>query len=340
MKDSYMAQFDLPLEQLRTYTADLAEPDDLDDFWRATLSAATEYDLAVSVAPYPTPWKLIDTYDVTFAGYGGNPVKAWLTVPAGTAAPLPTVVVYPGYSLGRSFPRLAMTWALAGYAQLTMDNRAQGWADGGPTPPTVDADAAAGTGRSPGFMTAGLADPTDYYYRRVFTDAVRMLQASAQLDLVDDSRIVITGSSQGGGIALATAGLAPHVGAELLGAAADVPFLCAFPRALQITDADPYAEITRYLAGWRDQAAIAYRTLSYFDCALIAQRATVPALFSVALMDQISPPSTVFAAYNRYGSIGAPDVAKNIKIYSHNEHEGGGEYQTLAKAEFFAGLLG
>ena len=99
--------------------------------------------------------------------------------------------------------------------------------------------------------------------------------------------------------------LAPLLGTELLGAAPDVPFLCAFPRALEITDADPYYEITRYLAGWRDQADVAYRTLSYFDCALIAQRARVPALFSVGLMDQISPPSTVFAAYNRYGSVGA-----------------------------------
>ena len=334
-----MPMFDLPLSELTSYTADLSEPDDFDDFWATTITETRAFDLGVRVEPYPTPWTLLDTYDVSFNGYGGTPVKAWLTVPAGATGPLPTVVQYHGYSGGRSFPHTAHGWASAGYAHLSMDTRGQGWAGGGPVPATIDASADAGGPHSPGFMTAGIGDPATYYYRRVYTDAARMLEAAASLPVVDESKIIICGGSQGGGITLAAGALARLVEVSVIGVAPDVPFLCAFPRALALTDAAPYGEVTRYLAGWRDQVETAYRTLSYFDGALLGQRASAPALFSVALMDQTCPPSTVYAAYNRYGSTGNPSVAKHINVYSHNGHEGGGAYQVLAQAEFFAALL-
>ncbi|WP_257955964.1 acetylxylan esterase [Nocardioides sp. B-3] len=50
----------------------------------------------------------------------------------------------------------------------------------------------------------------------------------------------------------------------------------------------------------------------------MAARADVPALFSVALMDDVCPPSTVYAAYNHYAG------PKEIEVYTYNEHEGGG----------------
>lgn len=335
-----MAQFDLSVPALRDFTADLPEPADFDAFWSSTIDQARQADLGLTVQPYPTPWRQVDTYDLSYAGYGGTQVKAWLTVPAGATGPLPAVVQYHGYSGGRSFPHTAMNWAVAGYAHLSMDTRGQGYSGGAPTAPTPDQHEDAGSAHYPGFMTVGITDPSAYYYRRVYTDAVRLLEAAQTLDLVDGSKIILTGGSQGGGITLAAAGLAPLIGFDLLAAAPDVPFLCAFPRALQITDANPYGEITKYLAGWRDQVDTAYTTLSYFDGALLGQRAKAPALFSVALMDLVCPPSTVFAAFNRYGSIGNPGVAKDIKVYSHNGHEGGGAYQTLVQAEFFASLVG
>ena len=60
------------------------------------------------------------------------------------------------------------------------------------------------------------------------------------------------------------------------------------------------------------------RTLSYFDGAVLARRATAPALFSVGLMDQTCPPSTVYAAYNAWAG-----ADKRIVEYPFNDHEGG-----------------
>ncbi len=100
-----------------------------------------------------------------------------------------------------------------------------------------------------------------------------------------------------GHLSVAVAGLVP----DIAGAMPEVPFLSDFPRALTITDSDPYGEIVRYLRVHRDHVGQAMATLSYFDGAILGRRATAPALFSVGLMDLTCPPSTVFAAYNWYG---------------------------------------
>jgi cephalosporin-C deacetylase len=117
------------------------------------------------------------------------------------------------------------------------------------------------------------------------------------------------------------AGLASGVVAVV----ADVPFLCHFRRAVEVTDLPPYVEITRYLSVNRDHEEAAFRTLSYLDAAHLAARATAPALFSVGLMDRTCPPSTVYAAYNRYGELGGrqADLAREIDVYPFNDHEGG-----------------
>ena len=114
---------------------------------------------------------------------------------------------------------------------------------------------------------------------------------------------------------------------------ADVPFLTDFPRATTLVDTNPYAEITRYLKAHRDHVAAAYRTLSYFDVAVLGRRATAPALFSVGLMDETTPPSTVYAAYNHYGG------PKEIVEYPFNDHEGGQGFHEVAKMRWLATLF-
>lgn len=325
--------FDLTLSELRSYHSEVAEPEDFDSFWSRTLYEARAHPLGAQTELVDNKLALIDTYDVTFAGYGGHPVKAWLHVPAGASGPLPTVVHYHGYSGGRGFPHSYTQWVQAGWAHVVMDTRGQGWSVGGASA-TADSSPDAGLVHTPGFMTSGIADPDNYYYRRVYVDALRMLEFTASSPLVDPDRIIVTGGSQGGGITIAAAGLAPLAGIPLAGVAPDVPFLCHFQRALEITDSHPYGEITAFLAGWRDQVEVAYRTLGFFDGVNLGRRATAPALFSVALMDPVCPPSTVFAAFNAYA--GSAVVDKDINVYSHNQHEGGAGYQVLAQLDWFA----
>ncbi len=320
-----MAQFDLPLDQLRTYRPDVAVPDDFDAFWADTLAGSRAKAEPPIVERVETGLRLVETYDLTFSGFGGHPIKGWVHLPAGTSEPGATVIEYLGYSGGRMLPWQAHTYAEAGYTHIIMDTRGQAWRGGvGDTPdPTPDA----GLTTVPGQMTTGIRSPQTYYYRRLYTDAALVVDAARQLPWVDPARIGLVGTSQGGGLVIAAAALSRGIAA----AAADVPFLAHFARALQITDANPFGEIVTYLGRYRERIDETMRTLSYFDGVNLAARATAPALFSTALRDQTCPPSTVFAAYNRWDS-----AQKDIEVYPFNAHEGGQEYRIPARLAFLA----
>lgn len=321
-----MALFDLPLDELRTYRSASAEPEDFDSFWAKTLQEAREHDLAARFEPVEIPLKTVTVHDVTFAGFGGHRIKGWLTVPAWANSPLPTVVEFIGYGGGRGLPHTHLLWASAGFAHFVMDTRGQASAwGGGETPDPVGSAPA-----FPGFMTRGIEDPETYYYRRLFTDAVRAVEAARSHPLVDAARVAALGGSQGGGITLAVGGLVP----DLAAIAPDVPFLCDFPRAMVLTDRAPYREIGNYLKTHRGRTEQLRRTLSYFDGVHFAARGRAPALFSAALEDQTCPPSTVFAAYNAWAH-----EEKEIEVYDFNDHEGGGPYQQAAQLRWLPGRV-
>lgn len=61
---------------------------------------------------------------------------------------------------------------------------------------------------------------------------------------------------------------------------------------------------------------------------VVAARATAPALFSTALMDSTCPPSTVFAARNRWGG------EAQIVVHPFNDHEGGQGHQWLRQVQW------
>lgn len=323
-----MAQFDLPLAELERYSPEITAPSDLDEFWAATLAETRSHDLDLRVEEVHNHLTLVTTYDVSFAGFDGHRINAWLHLPVGTSVPLPGVVEYAGYSGGRGLSHQHVAWALAGYAHFTMDTRGQGW--GGRSGGTPDPSADAGLNATPGHMTRGILDPASYYYRRVYADAVRAIEAATASGFVDPDRVVVAGVSQGGGIAIAVSALSPG----LAGALVDVPFLCHFDRAITITDEDPYREVARYLARHRPHEAQARETLSYFDGAVLAPKATAPALFSVALMDEVCPPSTVYAAFNRWGG-----DEKRMAVYPFNGHEGGDEHHQVVKYAWLAELF-
>ncbi len=209
-----------------------------------------------------------------------------------------------------------------------MDTRGQGsaWIKG--DTPDLETDGA--NPYFPGFLTRGILQPQTYYYRRVFTDAVRAVEAALEHPAIYNRRVAVSGISQGGGIALAVSGLVPEIAFVM----PDVPFLCHYRRGTEITNAQPYQEIASYLTVQRDKESAVFATLAYFDGVNFAARAKAHALFSVSLMDEICPPSTVFAAYNHYSG------PKEIRIWRYNHHEGGGNYQVQEKIKFLRAKWG
>lgn len=323
-----MAFFDLPLEQLRTYRPEREEPEDFNNFWTDTLLEAHRTPLEARFERVDYGLKTVETFDVTFNGYGGQPIKGWFLVPRERSGQLGAVVEFIGYGGGRGFPTEWLLWASSGYAHLVMDTRGQGsaWRKGD----TPDLQPDGGNPHFPGFMTVGVLDPRTYYYRRVFVDGVRAVEAARANPLVDPERVAVTGGSQGGGVSIAVAGLDPEVAVVM----ADVPYLCHFRRAVEITDSSPYNEINQFCQVHRDQVDTVFKTLSYFDGLNFAARIQGKALFSVGLMDEVCPPSTVFAAYNHLPG------DKEIRIFPFNHHEGGGAYQEIEKINYLQAAWG
>jgi cephalosporin-C deacetylase len=318
---------DLPLEELQRYCPPRDEPADFAAFWDSTLAAARRFPLDPVFSPADFSLTTVETVDVTFRGHGGEPIRAWLLLPRVRAGKIPCVVEYIGYGGGRSTPLDWLLWSAAGYAHFIMDTRGQGsvWSPGATPDPEPDG----ANPQVPGFMTRGILDPSRYYYRRLLTDAIRAVECARAHPAVDGARVILTGVSQGGGVALAVAGLDRTVAAAM----PDVPFLCHYRVATEITDRAPYSEISQFCKIHRDRVEQVFRTLSYFDGVNFAPRAQAPALFSVGLMDDICPPRTVFAAYNHYAG------PKEIRIWKYNSHEGGQTFQTLEKLRFVRNIL-
>lgn len=320
--------FDMPLEQLQVYRPPRTEPADFDDFWKQTLSETRQFPLDARFEPVDYGLRLVETYDVTYNGYGGQPIKGWLLLPRQRSGLLPCVVEYIGYGGGRGYPADWLLWSNAGYAHFIMDTRGQGsaWKPGD----TPDPEPEGSNPHHPGFMTRGILNPRTYYYRRVFTDAVRAIEAARAHPAIDKTRIAATGGSQGGGITIAVSGLEPRVSVVM----PDVPFLCHYRAATEISDAYPYQEIVKYCQIHRDKIDLVFDNLAYFDGVNFSARTHSQGLFSVGLMDEVCPPRTVFAAYNYFAG------PKQIKIWPYNHHEGGDTYQNIAKVKFLTELWG
>ncbi|MFJ4036518.1 acetylxylan esterase [Microbacterium sp. NPDC090007] len=318
---------DMPLELLRAYRPELPAPADLEDFWVRTLAESRAAARPRTLTAVEAPVRALQVHDLTFTGFAGDEVRAWVTRPHGDEV-LPAVVEFIGYGGGRGLPGERMNWAAAGYVHVVMDTRGQGsvWSLGDTPDPHGSAAA------HPGVMTRGILDPEDYYYRRLFTDAVRLVDEVRTMPGVDADRVAVTGGSQGGGTAIAAAALSGEAVAALL---ADVPFLCDFPNAIVRTPSAPFTEITRYLAVHRDEADRVLRTLSYVDGAVLARRISAPALFSVALMDDVVLPSGVFAAFHALAS----DDAR-IEVYPYNGHEGGGHRHWMTQVAWLDARFG
>lgn len=315
---------DLWPDQVAAYRSGAVCPKDFDAFWAATLAEVRQFPLDATFKPVAAGLPVFDIWDVSFAGWGGTPVKAWFIAPKGGASEV--VVKYIGYNGGRGFAHEHLFWPATGRGVLVMDTRGQGagWAVGGTADPVGSEPSQAG------FMTKGIGSRETYFYRRVFCDAVRAVEVARSVPGVE--RVAVCGGSQGGGISLAVAGLVAGLDGGLWAVMPDVPYLCDFARSIVVATRDPYLEISRYLAVHRDKAEVALRTLSYFDGVHFAARARAPALFSVALMDTICPPSSVYGAYNAYGG------PKEMASYTYNDHEGGGPFQEQRQADWLAGL--
>jgi cephalosporin-C deacetylase len=303
-----MPSIDWPLEKLVEYKPALYREADFDSFWKQTVSAAVSQPLKAQFAPYELMPNGLECSSFRFDGYVANEndrpgrIAGWYVRPAAVGK-YPGVMFYHGYS-GRGVRPLDMiALASQGLCVMSMDCRGQ-------TGDSSDHSAPTG-GHFTGYMTQGILDPTGYYYRYVYADAVRALELLTSRPEVDATRLAVTGGSQGGAISLAVSALTPRTLSLSL---PDVPFLCDFRRAINITPQNPYPEIVKYLKQNISHFEQAIRTLSYFDNINLAPWIKCKTVIANGLWDDVCPPSTIYAAYNH---IAAPKQMCNYPFHGH-----------------------
>ena len=145
-----------------------------------------------------------------------------------------------------------------------------------------------------GYPTFGLDSRERYYYRRVYTGVLRANDFLTSLPQWDGRNLGVTGGSQGGALAIVTAGLDRRV-----------TRLAAFYPALS----DVTGYIQQRAGGWphmfraaegpgahRDPAKTT--TTQYYDVVNFARRITAPGWYSWGYNDETCPPTSMYSAYN------------------------------------------
>ena len=226
-----------------------------------------------------------ERYLVSLANIEGSRIYGWLSVPEGKG-PFPAVVYIQGApgGMGEYQTDPQSDYARHGIVVLALN------------PHGIELGreesfyrALLGRGIPGSAATQGAEDPYRYYFRRVVLGAVRAFDYLCSRPDVDTSCLAVAGASQGGGLSLLTAAVDRRVRAV----AVHVPAMCDYSGALHNRP-----------TGWphllesRNMDPRVIPTLGYFDAALAAGFIRAPAFFTVSLLDQSCPPTTVFAAYN------------------------------------------
>jgi cephalosporin-C deacetylase len=167
-----------------------------------------------------------------------------------------------------------------------------------------------------GHIIRGLDDsPRNLLYRSIFLDTAQLARIVMSLDSVDENRVAATGGSQGGGLTLACAALEPKIAR----AAPTFPFLTDYRRVWEMDLAKrAYQELStffRHHDPLHEREEETFTRLGYIDVQHLAPRIRASVLMGLGLMDDVCPPSSQFAAFNKITS------KKDMLIYPDFGHE-------------------
>jgi cephalosporin-C deacetylase-like acetyl esterase len=265
-------------------------PKEINDYNRTSAALPPDYD------PVGHRTETVESGKVDIAGPDGGRVYGWLAKPEGKG-PFPAMLVLPGAGFNAR-PR-PLEHARHGYVALDIQVHGQ------------DVDQKEYP-KLPGYDAQVVYEPAAaYYYYNVYQRCLQAVNYLLSRPDVDPQRLVVVGGSQGGRLSIVLAGLDPRI-------AAAVP-------AIANAANSPYSRWNTHLSGYvprkwppvADPALVKSdgmatagapplfnepeeRCLAYYDPMNFAPDAHCPALFNAGLIDPVSPPYGVFAAFNRW----------------------------------------
>lgn len=238
----------------------------------------------------------VESSKISFAGPGGKRVYAWLAKPKGPG-PFPALLVLPGAGFAAR-PR-PLEHARHGYLAIDTQIHAQ----------DVDLPKYESL---PGYFDGFVYTPvSSYYYYNVYLRVVQAVNYLMSRHDVLKPRIAAVGGSQGGRLALVAAALDQRIKAIVpaIPYGSNQPYLdwaqaCNRAAVPGISSQKGTSGDGMELAGPpKTPQSAETRCTAYYDPMNFAPDIQCPVLMNVGLIDPVSPPASVFSAYNRLGCV-------------------------------------
>ena len=288
-----MPLIDMPVVELEQYMGSSPRPADFDEYWDKALKDLDEQDLNVEFIPANFQTERAECFELFFTGVGGSRVHAKFLKPRYLEGKAPAVLQFHGYTGDCGDWSSKLGYAGEGFVVASLDCRGQGGI-------SEDLTAYRGTTMN-GMIIRGLddPDPEKLHYRNVFLDTVALARIVMDLPYVDETKVGAMGGSQGGGLTMACISLEPRINR----AAPVYPFLSDYKRVWDMDlDQRAYEELRSFFRHHdplhvREDAI--FKKLGYIDVSNLAPRVKSKVMMATGLMDEVCPPSTQYAAYNR-----------------------------------------
>jgi cephalosporin-C deacetylase-like acetyl esterase len=290
-------------EKLQPYTA---LPADFNEFWEAKKAEAAKYPLNYTkkhVEKYSTD--KMDCYLVKLMlNSQGQSIYGYLFIPKGDGK-YPVVLCPPGAGIKTiKEPLRHRYYGENGCIRFEIEIH-------GLNPELSDETfgeiSKAFSGRENGYLQNGLDSRENYYMKRVYLGCVRAIDLLTSLPEWDGKNVITQGGSQGGALALITAGLDSRVTACV----ANHPALSDMA-GYKAGRAGGYPHLFTKSVDMDTPEKL--KTLQYYDVVNFARQIKVPVYMTWGYNDNTCPPTTSYIVYNVLTS------PKEALITPINEH--------------------
>lgn len=272
-------------EKLRPYTQ---QPADFVEFWNKVKSEAQQCPMTFTTKYVPEySNEKVDCYLVKLQCYKkGQHVYGYLTRPKAKGK-YPVVFCPPGAGVKTlKEPMRHRFYAEQGFIRLEMEIH-------GLNPelsPETFKDLSASFGD---YLLKGLDDRDNYYMKKVYLACVRAIDYLTSLDEWDGKNVIVQGGSQGGALALITAGLDSRVTLCV----ANHPALSDMA-GYKAGRADGYPHFFTKLNNYHTDTQEKLQTMAYYDVVNFARQINIPVYLTWGYNDNTCPPTTSYIVYN------------------------------------------
>ncbi len=256
------------------------EPEDFVRFWNHNKQklAAPPMDVRLTKSMAAST-KGMTVYKISLGNILGTRVYGWLGVPT-SGGRHPAVLTVPGagvYPIGPDW----VNWAQRGF--LAMGISVHDYDVDMPKEKYTEL----AQGPLAGYPYQNRTSRRSYYFLRSYLGCLRAIDYLTSRPDWDRKSMIVTGSSQGGGLSIVCAGLDPRVTAI----ASNVPALC-----------DHTGKFHGRPSGWPqlipNEDPVVTEVAGYFDAVNFARYVKCPTLMGVGLIDTTCPATSVYSAFN------------------------------------------